>query len=687
MLLVSVLLFGADKRSFDTWESYAGGPDSSQYSSLKQINKGNIKQLQMAWSYPIGGGALTFGPVVVDKTMYVTKTGSIVALDAATGKELWTHQGAPGKGMNYWESKDGKDKRLLYVTGGNLTAINAVTGATITSFGDNGLVNTTANSDRPIGRPGGNPGRIYENTIILAHPGGANYPPGTTPGDVRAFDVVTGAHKWTFHSIPRPGEFGADTWPAEYLPTAGGVHNWSEMSVDPKNGIVFIPFGTARYDFYGGNRKGDNLFANSLVALDANTGKRLWHFQTIHHDLWDYDLPNSPKLLTVRQNGRSIEVVAQASKHGFLFVFERKTGKPLWPIDEKPVPQSDVPGEYSSPTQPVPSKPPAFARQSFTEKDINPFIPDGEKQVLQEAFKTWRNEGLFTPPSLQGSIQMPGHNGGTNWGRSAVDPENGFMYIVSNEQPTLMRIVAPDGPRGGGGPGLGTGAGDCPAPAGGGRGRGGAAGARGAAAPGAPAGAGPAGAAAPAAGAAPARGGAAGRGGGRGNAVPAVPAANAGPEFTRYNSPIAFMNSRSTGLELIGPPWSQLTAYDLNKGTIAWQVPHGEVTALARQGKTGLGSQAPRGGVVVTAGGLILAGTSSDRKFRAYDKDNGKVLWEIDLPAASEGIPAVYEVDGRQYIAIATGGNGYLTQPCLATEPPIPAPGPSEYRVYALPKK
>jgi quinoprotein glucose dehydrogenase len=504
---------------------------------------------------------------------------------------------------------------------------------------------------------------------------------------VRAFDVVTGAHKWTFHSIPRPGEFGADTWPAEYLPTAGGVHNWSEMSVDPKNGIVFIPFGTARYDFYGGNRKGDNLFANSLVALDANTGKRLWHFQTIHHDLWDYDLPNSPKLLTVRQNGRSIEVVAQASKHGFLFVFERKTGKPLWPIDEKPVPQSDVPGEYSSPTQPVPSKPPAFARQSFTEKDINPFIPDGEKQVLQEAFKTWRNEGLFTPPSLQGSIQMPGHNGGTNWGRSAVDPENGFMYIVSNEQPTLMRIVAPDGPRGGGGPGLGTGAGDCPAPAGGGRGRGGAAGARGAAAPGAPAGAGPAGAAAPAAGAAPARGGAAGRGGGRGNAVPAVPAANAGPEFTRYNSPIAFMNSRSTGLELIGPPWSQLTAYDLNKGTIAWQVPHGEVTALARQGKTGLGSQAPRGGVVVTAGGLILAGTSSDRKFRAYDKDNGKVLWEIDLPAASEGIPAVYEVDGRQYIAIATGGNGYLTQPCLATEPPIPAPGPSEYRVYALPKK
>ena len=232
------------------------------------------------------------------------------------------------------------------------------------------------------------------------------------------------------------------------------------MTVDAENGIVFVPFGTARYDFYGGNRKGNNLFANSLVALDAKTGKRLWHFQTIHHDLWDYDLPNSPKLLTVRHDGRNVDVVAQATKHGFLFVFDRMTGNPLWPIEERPVPQSDVPGEYSSPTQPFPTKPPAFARQSFTEKDINPFIPEAEKQALREAFKGWRNEGLFTPPSVKGSIQMPGHNGGTNWARSAVDPENGMMYVVSNEQPTLMRIVAPDGPRGGGG--VGGGAGPCP---------------------------------------------------------------------------------------------------------------------------------------------------------------------------------------------------------------------------------
>ena len=665
MLLVSVTVFGAVQRSFDTWQSYGSGPDSSQYSSLKQINKSNVTQLQMAWSYPIGGGALTFGPLVVGRTMFVVKSGAVVALDAATGQERWTHQGAPAKGMNYWESKDGRDKRLVYVAGGNLTAINAVTGETITSFGKNGLVDPTAGSDRPVGRPGGNPGRIYENTIILALSGGANYAPGTTPGDIRAFDVVTGEHKWTFHSIPRPGEFGADSWPAEYLPTAGGVHNWSEMTVDAENGIVFIPFGTARFDFYGGNRKGNNLFANSLVALDAKTGKRLWHFQTIHHDLWDYDLPNSPKLLTVRHDGRDVDVVAQATKHGFLFVFNRKTGEPLWPIEERPVPQSDVPGEWSSPTQPVPTKPPAFARQSFTERDINPHIPAAEQQVLREAFKGWRNEGLFTPPSLRGSVQMPGHNGGTNWGRSAVDPQNGMMYIVSNEQPTLMTLIPPGGARGGG---VGGGAGPCPAPAnapprGGGAAR---AGAPGGGAPGAP-----------------------GRGAGRAGppAAPPAPAADAGPEFTRYTSPVVFMFSQSTGLELIGPPWSRLTAYDLNKGTIAWQVPHGEVTALARQGKTGLGSQNPRGGVVVTAGGLVLAGTSSDRKFRAYDKDNGKVLWELELPAASEGIPAVYEVDGRQYLAIATGGNGYITQPCLASEPPIPPPGPSEYRVYALPRK
>ena len=244
-----------------------------------------------------------------------------------------------------------------------------------------------------------------------------------------------------FHSIPHPGEFGYDTWPEGAYKKAGGVHNWSEFTVDEQHGIAFIPFGTARFDFYGGDRVGNNLFANSLVALDARTGKRLWHYQLVHHDLWDYDLPQAPKLLTLRQNGRNIDVVAQATKFGFIFVFERKTGKPVFPIEERPVPQSDVPGEVSSPTQPFPTKVPPFARQSFTEKDINPYLPEAEKERLRQLLRSVRNEGLFTPPSLEGSIQLPGHNGGANWGSTAVDPTKGELYVVAKNMPTLMRLV------------------------------------------------------------------------------------------------------------------------------------------------------------------------------------------------------------------------------------------------------
>jgi quinoprotein glucose dehydrogenase len=683
ILVLSTIAFAADQRSFDTWTGYGGGQDSSQYSSLKQINKSNVKQLEVVWTYTIGAAgsttALTFDPLVVDKTMFVSKSGSIVALDAASGKELWTHMGGPGaRGMNYWESKDRSDRRLVFISGGYITEINALTGAAIPSFGENGRVDPSADSDRRVGRPGGNPGRMYQNTIIISLPAsGAAYD--STPGDVRAYDVLTGKLQWTFHSVPRPGEFGDDTWPKEMLPTAGGVHNWNELTVDEPNGIVFVPFGTARYDFYGGNRHGQNLFANSLVALDAKTGKRLWHFQMVHHDLWDYDLPAAPKLLTVRNGGRNVDIVAQPTKFGYLYVFNRKTGVPLWPINETPVPKSDVPGEEAWPTQPIPSKPPAFARQSFTEKDINLYLPEAERASLLAAFKNYRDEGLFTPPSLKGTIEMPGHNGGSNWGRSAVDPTKGTMYIVSNEQPTLMALVEPGAPRGGGAarPDCGTGP-YAGAPRGGGRGAGAAAPARGAA-PAAAGGAPPLPASAPGA----------GRGGGAAPAAATAAAANnpAIPEFIHYSSPVTFMNSTCNGMEWIGPPWAQLTAYDLNTGTIRWQVAHGDVTALARQGKTGLGSQAPRGGVVVTAGGLILAGTSSDRKIRAYDQETGKVLWAYDLPAASEGIPAVYQVDGREYIAVPVGGNGYLTQPNLVTDPPIPAPLPSAYMVFALPRK
>ena len=692
--LLGILVFAAAfmapvQRPFDTWRSYGGGVDSSQFSSLKQINKTNVKQLQVAWTFQAGGGVNT-NPLVVDGVMYVPRAGqnaAVVALDAATGKELWSNAGGTSsRGMNYWESKDKSDRRVIVINGGFIKEINARTGETITTFGDMGRVDPTADADRVVARVGGNPGRVYKDTIIVSLPAsGASYD--ATPGDVRAYDVLTGKVKWTFHSVPKPGEFGADTWPAEALAAgAGGVHNWSEFTVDEDHGVVFVPFGTARYDFYGGNRKGNNLFANSLVALDANTGKRLWHRQFVHHDLWDYDLPTAPKLLTVRNNGRNVDVVAQPTKHGFLFVFNRQTGEPLWPIEERPVPQSDVPGEYSSPTQPFPTLPPPFARQSFTEKDINPFLTPELKESARQLLANSRNEGLFTPPSMKGSIELPGHNGGANWGSSAVDPTKGTMYISSKELPTLLRITTPGagGGRGGGG---GGGAGVVAAallarPARSAAGPAGAAGApegRGAQAP-----------VPPVPGAQAAGGDGGGRGGGGRGAATPPPRAYRPDGFVEYSAPYNFMQTGATSdgvasLELLGPPWSQLTAFDLNTGKILWQVPNGGVTALGDAGKN-TGSIAPRGGVVVTAGGLVFAGTASDRKLRAYDQDTGKVLWEYSLPAPQEGVPAVYQVGGQEYIAVPVGG-GAVFQPRPSPNNPLPPAGPGQYMVFALPKK
>ncbi len=644
-------LSAADDRAHTTWAEYLGGGDSNQYSALKQINKSNVRQLGVAWTFPAGEGTVRFNPIVVDGVMYVLGANrSIVALDAATGREIWTHrnEGAVGdRGMNYWESKDRADRRLLYMNSGYLTAIDAKTGNAIAGFGDNGKVDVRVGLHRDVTslRPlqTGNPGRIFENLIIMSLPaGGAAYV--SNPGDVHAYDVRTGELKWVFHSVPERGEFGADTWPQTALASGGGVHNWSELSVDEKRGIVYIPFGTARFDFYGGNRHGNNLFGNSLVALDARTGRRLWHYQLVHHDLWDYDLPQAPKLLTVRHGGRSVDVVAQATKQGFLFVFDRTSGQPLWPIEERPVPQSDVPGEQSSPTQPFPTAPPPFARQSFTEKDIDPHVPPEDQAKLRAAFGTYRNEGLFTPPSMQGTIELPGHNGGANWGSGAVDPVKGYMYVVAKNLPTLLKIVAPGTPAARGAPGQ-------PQPADPGAGQ-------------------------PAAGG---RGGAeaGGRGGRGGRGAPPPPQIPDGAPagFVPYASPYDFL-FQSNGLSAINPPWSQLTAFDLNKGTILWQIPDGDFPGLAA------GSQAPRGGPVVTGGGLLFVGTSSDRRFRAYDEDTGKVLWEKSLPAATEGVPAVYEANGRQFVAIAVGGNG-LFPPRVGQTPP----GSSQYMVFALPGK
>lgn len=602
---------------FETWDAYLGGADSSQYSSLDQINKSNVAGLEVAWTYPTGErGAYRFNPIVVDGTMYLlAHNNAFVALNAATGEEIWRHenQGRVGnRGINLWQSEDGSDRRLLYLNNGNLMELDARTGKQITSFGDNGLVDIRVGLAGDISNVRAlqtdNPGRIFEDLIIMSLPaGGASY--ASSPADIHAYNVLTGKLVWVFHNVPQPGEFGADTWPEGKSGLFGGVHNWSESTVDKDLGIIYIPTGTARYDFYGANRPGANLFANSLLALDARTGKRLWHFQTVHHDMWDYDLPTAPKLLTVDHDGERVLAVAQPSKQGFLYVFNRVTGEPLWPIEERPVPQSDVPGEHSWPTQPFPTRPPPFGRQTFTEDEINPYLPKAEQDKVRDLLRSSRNEGIYTPPSLQGTIMPSGHNGGANWGSSAVDPLNGRMYIVSKELPTYAKLQLPQ----------------------------------------------------------------------RTPPNPTYP--NAGPDFVPYTAPVDFMVQPTNGLSARNPPWSQLTAYDLNKGTILWQIPDGDVLPLTKYGITGTGSHAPRGGPVVTAGGLIFVGTSSDRKFRARSVDDGSVLWEYDLPAATEGVPAVYAIDGREYVAIPVGGNGLFSQNLG-----MPEAGPGQYMVFALPQ-
>ncbi|HLG55198.1 MAG TPA: pyrroloquinoline quinone-dependent dehydrogenase [Vicinamibacterales bacterium] len=654
-------------KPYTTWTAYQGGAHSSQYSALDQINKSNVSQLEVAWTYPVSGN-IVFNPIVVDNTMYVQGTGNaIVALDAATGKELWTrpNQGAIGaRGLNYWESKDRSDRRLLYLNAGNLTAINAQTGQTITSFGNNGRVDLRVALWREARNPlqTSNPGRIFDNLMIISLPAqGAGYD--ATPADVQAYDVRTGKIAWVFHSIPQPGEYGYDTWPEGAYKKAGGVHNWSELTVDEQRGIVFIPFGTARFDFYGGDRAGNNLFGNSLVALDARTGKRLWHYQLVHHDLWDYDLPQAPKLLTLKQNGRNIDVVVQATKFGFVFVFERTTGKPVFPIEERPVPQSDVPGEVTSPTQPFPMKVPPFARQSFTEKDVNPHLPEAEKERLRQLLRSVRNEGLFTPPSLEGSIELPGHNGGANWGSTAVDPTKGELYVVAKNMPTLMRLVLSNEE--------------------------------------------------------PTAGGALGGGGvspivtaeQKAQLMAAAKAAAAkGP--VRYTSPYDFMQSPTNGMTAIGPPWSEITAYDLNTGEIKWRIPDGGVTAPADANiPANTGAHMPRGGPLVTAGGLLFVATASDRTLRAYDRDSGKTIWTKDLPTGSEGVPATYEVSGRQFIVFPVAAGAGLFPARFGGPAPQrggaaggpeaegaraggggrgrggPPPLPGAYIAYALPKR
>jgi glucose dehydrogenase len=600
----------ASGQSQREWRDYAGGPDSSRFVAAKQITKANVHRLQVAWAYP--SGETDFNPLVVRGVVYGRgPKSSLVALDASTGKQIWIHegiQGFSGRGVNYWESKDGKDRRLIFSANNFLQAIDAQSGLSISSFGENGRVDLRVGLDRDpstINQQSRIPGRIFENLIILGSATNQEY--ASAPGDIRAFDVRTGARVWTFHTVPRPGEFGYDTWPEDAWKTVGGANNWAEQSIDEKRGIVYVPTGSPKYNFYGGNRKGANLFGDCLIALDARTGKRLWHFQTVHHDIWDLDNNSAPQLTAIRRNGRTIDVVAMASKTGYLYVFDRVTGEPIWPIEERPVPQgTTVPAEELWPTQPFPTAPPPFSRQKFTVDDLNPYMltPEEREQFRQRILKA-RNEGPFTPIGFDEVIHMPGNQGGSNWGSTAANPADGSVYVIGFNVPTIIKLLKPGEVRAGG------------------------------------------------------RGGK--------------------PQVVQEGRYV----TEGFGLHptIISPPYTTLTAYDLNRGTIKWQIGLGDDPRLVDQGVKGTGTAATiKGGIIPTATGLVFV-TAADRKVHVYDSTNGKQVCELQLGGTTSGSPSMYELGGRQYLLVTASTSGVRGSGDLGT-----SEGPVGIVAYALPR-
>jgi quinoprotein glucose dehydrogenase len=661
----SVSALGDDPKDAG-WPVYLGGKDRSLYSPLQQINRENVSQLEVAWSYDTGDkGEYQANNLIVDGVLYTpSPTRKVIALDAATGKELWKWDPAKersGKGparqrgLVYWESGDRAERRLFTGVGGFLFALDAKTGETIRSFGENGSVN--------LGTGLNTPGVIYNDLLILGGMGGK--------GMMRALDVRTGEQRWIFHLIPRPGEVGYDTWPEGSYKTATGGMPWCGQSLDEKRGIVYIATKTAEPDFYGGERHGMNLFANCIVALNASTGERLWHFQIVHHDLLDKDLPCPPVLLTVNHGGKKIDAVAQGTKHGLLFVFDRVTGEPLWPIEEKPVPASDLRGEKAWPTQPFPSKPAPLMRQAYTEADASDISPETHQMTL-DRIRASPNFGPFPAPSLRETVMFPGFDGGMEWGGGAADPD-GIYYVNVNEMPWLMQMV--ETRRADGSP-LIPGEQDYMVFCGACHGldkKGN-----------------------PAAGFPPlidvikrktraeieqiTR-----QGGGRmpGYATMAeakrtailnyvlneelpsasrkevgAPAANA-PQNAAPPPSYAFGGFRrwldKEGYPAIKPPWGTLNAVNLNTGEIKWKVTLGEYPELTARGIPPTGTE-NYGGPMVTAGGLVFIGATADETFRAFDKESGKVLWQTKLPFGGNASPSTYMVGGRQYVVISAGG-------------------------------
>lgn len=657
MLLLPILLTLAQAPTNTNWTSYGGTPEHARYSPLKQINKSNVTKLTEAWRYDTadGQGASQTQPIVVDGVLYgITPKHKTVAVNAATGKLLWQWTSGldgngPNRGLVYWT--DGTNPRILTAIHHFIYALNPKTGRPIESFGKQGRIDLREDLGRDpatVSITLTTPGVLYKDLLIV----GGRMPEAlpAAPGDIRAYDVRTGKLHWSFHTIPHPGEFGYETWPKDGWTYSGAANNWPGMAVDAQRGIVFVPTGSSATDFYGADRLGDNLFSDSLIALNASTGERLWHFQAVKHDIWDRDFPSPPTLVTVNRNGKKVDAVAQTSKQGWLYLFDRVTGEPLFPMESRPFPPSDAPGEKTAEAQMVPLKPVPFARQRLTEDMLTKRTPAAHQWAVDK-FKTFRGNGQFVPFAVdQETVIFPGFDGGAEYGGSAYDPETNLLYINANDVPWTSSLTKTES----GSPAKKVYLTQCAVCHGDNlqgqtpqfpslkdlTGR------------------------TPAQLAKTIKEGA-----GRMPAFPSVPADDlvkfllsgeakeglnkdeaTGPayRFTGYHK---FLDP--DGYPAVEPPWGTLNAINLNTGEYAWKVPLGEYPELG--GNTGTENY---GGPIVTAGGVVfIAATNFDKKLRAFDKSTGKLLWEATLPFSANATPITYTVKGRQYVAVyASGG-------------------------------